>query len=219
MVGFRGANNSGGGAANPTGTAMQLWQLAGTGAVAGDLAICQFYCRANTKTLTSIVGPTALAGYPVSNATYGMLWVGSVVITQTMITNGYVGTATLNSVTNGTAGWITTVLSNHNGVRGTTTPATGAASDPDPPSYATTNGDALLAIFGTMDQNDGVTAPTNFTLNANAQWSTTLGTDGSSGVAYDLDGGTGSSVNPATFVTTTDAAWYTAVIGIRGDFP
>jgi hypothetical protein len=219
MVGFRGANNSGG-AANPNGSAQQLWQLAGISNLAvGDLAICVFYSRASTKTLTSISGPSAIAGYPVSNASYGMLWVGSKVLTSGDISAGYVGTATLNSVSNGTTGWITLVLQNgtHNGIRGTATPATGAASDPNPPSYATTAGDALLAIFGTMDQNDGVSAPANFTLDANAAWSATLGTDGSSGVAYDLDGGTGSSVDPAVFVTSTDAAWYTTVIGIRGD--
>ena len=213
----RGAYNSGG-AANPNGSAQQLWQLSGTNAQAGDLAFCLFYSRASTKTLTSIVGPTACTGYPAATANGGMIWAGYKILNATDISNGYVGTATLNSVANGTSGWITLVLSGMHAstpFRSAATPTAGGASDPDPPSISTTSGDVLLALFGTMDQNDGVSAPANFTLHANAQWSTTAGTDGSSGVAYDLDGGTGSSVNPATFVTTTDAYWYAGTIALQ----
>lgn len=218
-VGFRGAYNSGG-AANPSGTAACTWELSGTNAQAGDLAICILYSRASTKTFTNIAGPTLISGQDVSNATYGHLWVGACTITAQMITDGHVGHADLNSVSNGTTGWITAVLSSHNGVRAGATPATGAAAtNPDPPALSTTLGDALLAIFGQMDQNDGISAPTNFTSDAAAAWSTTLGTDGACGLAYDLDGGTGSSVNPGAFTATTKGAWYATTIAVRGDVP
>jgi hypothetical protein len=214
-VAFRGAWNSGG-AANPNGTDAATWTLPASCQV-GDTAVCVLYSRASTKTFTGITGPTLISGQDVSNATYGHLWVGSVALTQQMIDDGYVGHATLNSVSNGTTGWMTAVFYQTGGVRSAATPATGTG-DPNPPSYSSTSGDCLIAIGGGMDQNDGISASANFTLNANAAWSTTSGTDGWSALEYDLDGGTGSAVDPAVMATVTDSAWYTTVLGLKKEY-
>lgn len=213
-ISFIGSYNDGG-AANPT---SGTWSLSGTNAVAGDIAICIWYSRANTRTITP-TGPSLITGQDVNTANGGHIWVGYKILTATDISNGYAGTWTSTTGSNQTTGCIVMVfrgIANLAPIRGYTTPASGGAGDPDPPNMAsTTAGDALVAIFGEMDQNNGVTPPANFTLDTNAQWSTTLGTDGSSAGAYDLDGGTGSAVNPAVFATSTDAYWYATVISLK----
>jgi len=220
-VTFRGAYNSGG-AANPT-TALDL-SLSGCNAAAGDLAIIVIYSRASAKTWAVAAkgggtAPAAISGQDVNNVTYGRLAVYQATLSAQDITNGHIGTTgTFGSITNGTTGFIVAVFRGHNSVRGGTTPATGTG-DPNPPNYSSTSGDCLIAVGGGMDQNDGITASANFTLNASAAWSSSSGTDAWSALEYDLDGGTGSGVDPAVMATSTDSAWYTTVIGISGDVP
>jgi hypothetical protein len=217
-IGYRGGATDGG-AANPTGT-INITNHAS--AAKGDLAIVQIYSRdgSTPKNFGTISGPTAITGYPANTANGGKVWLGYKVLTATDITNGYLGTWAPTTLANATTG---VSVAGFSGVKasapvsGQGTPTAGGASDPDPPALVATSGHTLIICFGTMDQNDGVTAPTSpttFTLTTAANWSSTSGTDGSGGMAYALAGGTGSSLDPAAFVTTTDAYWYTGHIAL-----
>jgi hypothetical protein len=211
--GYRGGYTDGG-AANPTGT-INISNHAS--AAKGDVAIVQIYSRSSSKDFGTISGPTAITGYPASTANGGKVWLGYKVLTATDITNGYLGTWAPTTLSNATTG---VSVAGFSGVKASApvsaqaTPVAGGASDPNPPALVATSGYCLVVCFGTMDQNDGVTAPANFTLTTAANWSTTAGSDGSAGMAYDLDGGTGSSVDPAVFATTTDAYWYAGHIAL-----
>jgi len=151
-----------------------------------------------------------------------MIWVGRRVLDATDIANGYAGSFSLDSVSNGTTGWEVAVFSGvdtGSPVRVSVTPVAGGASDtPDPPAISGgTAGDTVVAIFGKMDdRSTTLTAPSNYALATNADWSTTSGTDGSSGIAYRLSG-TSSTENPGTFTTGSGGLstyWYADTLAL-----
>lgn len=222
-AGYRGSYDDGG-AANTNGSNL-TFSLSGTNAVKGDVAIACIYSRANTKTVTSVSNVTQISGQYVSTANGGMIWLGQKVLTATDITNGYFGTYTLNSVSNGTVGYSVMVFS---GVHGTTpidataTPVSGGASlVPNPPTITHTAGSTIVVACGKMDDAGGTfTAPTTtspgYTLAATSWWSTTSGTDGCSGLAYQL-AVSGTSEDPGVFTTASGGLstyWYAATISL-----
>ena len=211
-VKYRGGYTDGG-AGNPYGT-INISNHAN--AAAGDIAIIAIYSRSSTKDFGTVSGPTII-GSLASNVTGGKIGVYYKVLTKTDIANGYLGSWSPVTSANATSGVSVAgfyCVSISAPIHYSATPVQGTAADPNPPSCSSGAGDCMVAIFGTMDQNDGVTDPANFTLTTAANWSSTAGTDGSSGMAYDLDGGTGSSVDPAVFTTTTDAAWYATTLAL-----
>jgi len=222
-IGYRGSYDNGG-AANTNGADL-TFSLSGTNAVKDDVAIACIYSRSNSKTVTSVSNVTQVSGQYVSTANGGMIWIGQKVLTATDITNGYFGTYTLNSVSNGTVGYSVMVFS---GVHGTTpidataTPASGGASNtPDPPTITHTAGSTIVTAFGKMDDAAAsVTAPSTtspgYTTATTAWWESTLGTDGSSGFAYQL-AVSGTSENPGTWTTGSGGLstyWYAATISL-----
>jgi hypothetical protein len=222
-IAYRGGYNDGG-AANTNGSGLNF-SLSGSSASANDVAIGVIYCRANTKTVTSVSGVTQLQYTSTANG--GMIWVGSRVLDATDISNGYFGSFTLNSVSNGTVGRAVAVFSGvdtTNPVRVSATPASGGASNtPDPPAISGgTAEDTVVAIFGKMDDcagsgSGGMTAPTNYTIGTNAAWQSTGGTDGSSAIAYRLSG-TSTTENPGTWTTTSGGLstyWYGDTVALK----
>lgn len=222
-VGYRGSYDNGG-AANTNGTGL-TFSLSGTSAAKGDVAIACIYSRASTKTVTNVSNVTQVSGQYVSTANGGMIWVGQKVLTATDITNGYFGTYTLNSVSNGTVGYSVMVFS---GVHGTTpidataTPVAGGASNtPDPPTITHTAGSTIVTAMGKMDDSVAtVSAPTTtspgYTLATTSWWDSTLGTDGTSGLAYQL-AVSGTSENPGTWTTSSGGLstyWYACTISL-----
>lgn len=162
-VGYRGSYDNGG-AANTNGSGL-TFSLSGTSAAKGDVAIACIYSRASTKTVTSVSDVTQVSGQYVSTANGGMIWLGQKVLTATDISNGYFGTYTLNSVSNGTVGYSVMVFSGAHGttpIDATATPVAGGTSDvPNPPAVTHTAGSTIVTAFGHMDDAAAsVTAPT-----------------------------------------------------------
>ena len=218
-IGYRGSYDNAG-AANTNGSNLNF-SLSGTSAALGDVAIACIYSRASTKTVTSVSNVTQVSGQYVSTANGGMIWLGQKVLLAADITNDYFGTYTLNSVSNGTVGYSVMVFS---GVHGTTpidrtaTPVAGGASNiPNPPAVTHTAGSTIVTAFGKMDDSAAsVTAPTNYTTATTAWWDATLGTDGTSGLAYYLNV-SGTSEDPGTWTTASGGLstyWYACTISL-----
>jgi len=214
-----------GGAANTNGSDLNF-SLSGTNAVAGNVAIACIYSRANTKTVTSVSNVTQISGQYVSTANGGMIWLGQKVLTASDITNGYFGTYTLNSVSNGTVGYSVMVFSGVDTttpIDGTATPVAGGASNtPDPPACTHTAGSTIVTAMGKMDDSAGtVSAPTTtspgYTLASTSWWDSTSGTDGTSGLAYQL-AVSGTSEDPGTWTTSSGGLstyWYACTISLK----
>jgi len=175
---------------------------------AGDLVIAQWYSRANTKTFSKPGTVNQLID--VSTANGGHLFVGWWVAAGSSDSKGW----TAGSVSNGSTGWGTTTMRGVDVIapfRYSGSVAGGSTSNPDPPSISTGAGDAMVVGFGHMDDWGTYAAPASFT--DGGWWETTAGTDAAGGMAYDLDGGTGSAVNAATFGTATAANYWYAWAG------
>ena len=214
-----------GGAANTNGTGL-TFSLSGTNAALGDVAIACIYSRSNSKTVTNVSNVTQISGQYVSTANGGMIWLGQKVLTGTDITNVYFGTYDLNSVSNGTVGYSVMVFSGVDTttpIDATATPVSGGASDtPDPPACTHTAGSTIVVAMGKMDDSAGsVTAPTTtspgYTLASTSWWDSTAGTDGTSGLAYQL-AVSGTSENPGTWATGSGGLstyWYACTISLK----
>jgi hypothetical protein len=195
-----GAQNAG--AANPT--TGEFTVHAST--VAGDLVIAQWYSRAYNKTFTNTDGIGV--AIDVNTANGGHLVVGWWIAAGSSDSYTWDG----SSVINGTTGWQTATFRGcgySNPFTYSASVAGGSNQIPNPPSCSSRLGDMMLCGFGGMDDYGTVTQPANFT--TAGTWEQTLGTDGSAGMSYDLDGGTGSAVDPAAYGTTFSAStyWYT----------
>jgi hypothetical protein len=97
----------------------------------------------------------------------------------------------------------------------------GTGLTPDPPTITHTAGSTIVVACGKMDDAGGTfTAPTTtspgYTLASTSWWSSTGGTDGCSGIAYQL-AVSGTSEDPGVFTTASGGLstyWYAATISL-----
>ena len=169
----------------------------------------------STKTFTKPADVTE--EIHVNTANGGYLFVGWWIAASNADSKGW----TAVSVTNGTTGWGTATFRTGNTITPfrykANTPG-GSDAAPNPPSCSSASGDMMLCGWGHMGDYGTPAAPANFTLVSN--WDSSLGTDASGGMAYDLDGGTGSAVDPATFTGMDEAQyWYAWTASIDSTVP
>lgn len=204
-------------AANPT--SGLAFTLHGSAAV-GDLAFFVWYSRASTKSFTKPANVTTV--YDVNTANGGHIFIGYRYITSLSDTYGW----TAGSVSNGTTGWFTSTFRNVATVAqggpfyaNSGSPTNGTTTqDPDPPSHSFSyeSHPCVIAIYGQMDDNNGTyVVPTDFTDGGN--WSSTLGTDGASGLAYRLAPPDTFNGDPTVFDTgSASNYWYAWTASLLG---
>jgi hypothetical protein len=198
-------------AANPTGGNFTVH----ANTQAGDLVIAHWYSRASGKGFTKPADVNQ--EIDVATANGGHLFVGWWIAAGSSDSKAWTAT----SVSNGSTGWGTATFRTGNYIapfryKGNT--PGGQTTAPDPPEISTASGDALVCGWGHMGDYGTPAAPANFTLVSN--WETALGTDASGGMAYDLDGGTGSAVNPATFTGMDENQyWYAWTACLNAEIP
>ena len=176
-----------------------------SGPQAGDLALCIYYCRVTSST-KSFSPPTLTGTLTGSDGSAGYLWVGYKFLSESDISNGYVGAWTAGTSTNATNGELVSVF---RGVD-TTTPLDGVADVPA--SYycssnlytfngdgitPNTNGAAIVGIVAGIDDMSGVTTSSNYTAdwasfadNTDGNiggWSNTGGADAACWIEWRLD--------------------------------
>jgi len=203
---------------NPT---SGFFSLSGISAQVGDLAICWWYTRTNTKDLTD--APTTK--HNVSSPGYGRLYVGYTTIQQSHIDLGYCGIFNSNSVSNSTTIWGVAVfrgvdVSGDPFIAQSGSPAAFTdTNDPDPPAVTTTaGGQCVVTLFGKNNDYTSIATPLLYgsAMGNGGSNSSTAGGDACGGLAYDLDAFVGVN-DPAAWTlgggaTTDDGYVWTAAI-------
>lgn len=199
-VGYVAASNAG--TSPNTDTTVSLTSLS---LQQGDLVLVGISADGNLTNITT-TGYTSIQSDGTDNPDYVLSYkfMGSTPDTSVSITAGIFAMLTV----------VVSVFRNVGSI-GTSAEASGATLDPNPPSITTSTNRNMIVAYGFLDDDNitTLTAPTNFTSIGEASVSSF--SNGSSTMAAYYFQTSAGSINPATFTTDGDDAWWAATVALR----